>query len=251
MLARRIIPCLDVAAGRVVKGRHFASLRDQGDPVELARAYASEGADELVLLDIDATQEGRGTMVELVSRVARELFIPFTVGGGIGGEADILALLRAGADKISIQTAAVRSPGLVSRAAREFGSQCVVVAVDALRQECGWEVFTHGGRRSTGRDALAWARELEGRGAGELLLTSIDADGTGAGYDLELTRAVSGTVSIPVIASGGAGGPDDLSAVFRQGRADAALAASIFHSGGWTVAQIKERLAAAGIPVRT
>ncbi|MHB1524259.1 MAG: imidazole glycerol phosphate synthase subunit HisF [Candidatus Dormibacteria bacterium] len=250
MLAKRILPCLDVAAGRVVKGRRFQSLRDQGDPVLLARRYADEGADELVFLDIEASLQGRGTMVDLVSRVARELFIPLTVGGGIRSESDIRLLLRAGADKVAIQSAAVGDPELVQLAATSFGSQCVVVAIDARRHQQGWEVFTHGARRPTGLDAVSWAHEVERRGAGELLVTSIDQDGVRGGYDVELTRAISDTVQIPVIASGGAGTPDDLLEVLTVGHADAALAASIFHSGDWTVAAVKERLHAQGVAVR-
>ncbi|MHB1576086.1 MAG: imidazole glycerol phosphate synthase subunit HisF [Candidatus Dormibacteria bacterium] len=250
MLAKRICPCLDVAGGRVVKGRRFQSLSDQGDPVLLARRYADEGADELVFLDIEASLQGRGTMVDLVSRVARELFIPLTVGGGIRSESDIRLLLRAGADKVAIQSAAVGDPELVQRAATSFGSQCVVVAIDARRHQQGWEVFTHGARHPTGLDAVSWALDVEGRGAGELLVTSIDQDGVRRGYDLELTRAIADTVQIPVIASGGAGTPDDLLEVLTVGHADAALAASIFHSGDWTVAAVKDRLHAQGVVVR-
>ncbi|HVD03591.1 MAG TPA: imidazole glycerol phosphate synthase subunit HisF [Candidatus Dormibacteraeota bacterium] len=250
MLSKRVIPCLDVAGGRVVKGRQFQFLEDRGDPVELARLYSEGGADELVFLDIAASNEGRETMVELVARVARELFIPFTVGGGIRSESDVRRLLRAGADKVAIQTAAVARPALVAEAAAVFGSQCVVVSIDAQRHHQGWEVFTHGARRRTGLDALRWAEEVERLGAGELLLTSIDADGGRSGYDLELTRAVAERVRIPVIASGGAGGPADLLAVLTEGRADAALAASIFHSGDWTIAEVKAKLRAGGVAVR-
>ncbi len=250
MLSKRIIPCLDVAGGRVVKGQHFLSLKDQGDPVTLACQYARAGADELVFLDITATPEARRTLASLVGEVAKELFIPFTVGGGIGSESDIRRLLRAGADKVSIQTAAVRTPLLVSRAAASFGSQCLVVAIDALRHEQGWELVTHGGRVATGIDALTWARQVEQLGAGELLLTSIDADGSRAGYDLDLTRAVADSVRIPVIASGGAGRPEDLVDVFLAGHADAALAASIFHSGKWTICEVKAHLQAADVAVR-
>lgn len=250
MLTKRIIPCLDVAGGRVVKGTQFRRLRDQGDPVERARAYADEGADELVLLDINATTESRSATLEMVTRVARELSIPFTVGGGVRSESDFRDLLRAGADKVGVQTAAVTRPELVARAAAIFGSQCVVASIDARRNRQGWEVYTHGARRATGLDALEWARELERLGAGELLVTSIDADGGTSGYDLELTRAVADGVGIPVIASGGAGGPQDLVAVLTAGRADAALAASIFHSGQWTVAAVKAHLHSEGVVVR-
>jgi cyclase len=250
MLAKRIIPCLDVAHRQVVKGRHFRTLVDQGDPVGLAAAYGESGADELVFLDIEATVEGRATLVDLVSHVARQVFIPLTVGGGVRTTDDIRELLRAGADKVSIQTAAVADPELVSAAASMFGSQCVVVAIDAQRREQGWEVLTHGARTATGIDAIAWAGELFRLGAGELLVTSVDADGTRSGYDLALTSAIADTVGIPVIASGGAGGPQDIAAVLIEGHADAALAASIFHSGQWTVDALKGELEAAGVPVR-
>ncbi|HUY10383.1 MAG TPA: imidazole glycerol phosphate synthase subunit HisF [Candidatus Dormibacteraeota bacterium] len=250
MLAKRIIPCLDIAHRRVVKGHQFGGLVDQGDPVDLAASYAEAGADELVFLDIEATVEGRATLIDLVTQLARRVFIPLTVGGGVRTTQDIRDLLRAGADKVSIQTAAVGNPSLVSSAASSFGSQCVVVAIDTRRREQGWEVYTHGARRATGLDAVAWAAKLCRLGAGELLVTSVDADGTNAGYDLALTAAISDSVSIPVIASGGAGGPQDLVAVLTEGRADAALAASIFHSGRWTVAAIKDELRAAGVAVR-
>ncbi len=251
MLLKRIIPCLDTAGGRVVKGTHFQQLRDQGDPVALARAYSEEGADELTFLDIDATPQGRATLVDLVERTAYEVFIPLTVGGGIREVDEIRTLLRAGADKVSIQTAAVQRPELITEAARAFGSQCIVVAIDAKRVAGdGWMAFTHGGRTPTGLDAVGWAIEAQHRGAGEILLTSIDADGTRAGYDLELTRAVVDAVQIPVIASGGAGDPKDLEAVLTVGRADAALAASIFHSGAFPIPQVKAYLAGQGIPVR-
>lgn len=250
MLAKRIIPCLDVADGRVVKGIQFRRLRDQGDPVERARRYAEEGADELVLLDVKATLESRPATIDMVTRVARELPIPFTVGGGVRSLSDFRDLLRAGADKVGVQTAAVARPDLVARAAATFGSQCVVVSIDARRHRQGWEVYTHGARRPSGLDALQWAAELEALGAGELLVTSIDADGGAGGYDLELTRAVADSVRIPVIASGGAGSPEDLVAVLTAGHADAALAASIFHSGRWTVAAVKERLHSEGVRVR-
>ena len=250
MLLKRVIPCLDVAGGRVVKGVGFVHLRDQGDPVELASVYSREGADEIVFLDIGASPEGRETMVEVVERTAREVFIPLTVGGGVRSEEDALHLLRAGADKVSIQSAAVADPELITRCARAFGSQAVVVAIDARRRREGWEVTTHGGRRPAGLDAVEWAREAERRGAGEILVTSIDADGGLRGYDLELTREVARAVRLPVIASGGAGAPDDLAEVLVRGEADAALAASIFHSGAFSIGETKRRLAAMGVPVR-
>jgi cyclase len=250
MLLKRIIPCLDTARGRVVKGTHFQQLRDQGDPVALARTYSEDGADELTFLDIDATPEGRATLVELVERTAHEVFIPLTVGGGIREVDEIRILLRAGADKVSIQTAAVQRPELITEGARAFGSQCIVVAIDAKRVGDAWMVFTHGGRTPTELDAVGWAIEAQRRGAGEILLTSIDADGTRAGYDLELTRAVVDAVQIPVIASGGAGHPRDLVAVLTEGKADAALAASIFHSGAFPIPQTKAYLAGQGVPVR-
>ena len=251
MLLKRIIPCLDTAHGRVVKGTHFQQLRDQGDPVALARKYSEDGADELTFLDIDATPEGRATLVRLVERAAHEVFIPLTVGGGIHDVDEIRTLLRAGADKVSIQTAAVQRPELITEGARAFGSQCIVVAIDAKRVAGnGWKVFTHGARTPTELDAVGWAIEAQRRGAGEILLTSIDADGTRAGYDLELTRAVVDAVQIPVIASGGAGHPKDLVAVLSEGKADAALAASIFHSGAFPIPHTKAYLADHGIPVR-
>jgi imidazole glycerol-phosphate synthase subunit HisF len=250
MLLKRIIPCLDTARGRVVKGTHFQQLRDQGDPVALARTYFEDGADELTFLDIDATREGRATLVELVERTAHEIFIPLTVGGGIREVDQIRTLLRAGADKVSIQTAAVQRPELITEGARAFGSQCIVVAIDAKRIEGAWIVFTHGGRAPTELGAVDWAIEAQRRGAGEILLTSIDADGTRAGYDLELTRAVVDAVQIPVIASGGAGHPKDLVAVLTEGKADAALAASIFHTGAFPIPQTKAYLAGQGVPVR-
>ena len=251
MLLKRIIPCLDTARGRVVKGTHFEQLRDQGDPVALARLYSDDGADELTFLDIDATPEGRATLVELVERTAHEVFIPLTVGGGIHDVDEIRTLLRAGADKVSIQTAAVQRPGFITEGARAFGSQCIVVAIDAKRVSSdGWMVFTHGGRNPAGIDAVGWAVEAQRRGAGEILLTSIDADGTRGGYDLDLTRAVVDAVRIPVIASGGAGHPMDLVAVLTEGGADAALAASIFHTGAFPIPQTKRYLAEHGIAVR-
>lgn len=250
LLSKRVIPCLDVAGGRVVKGVEFVRLKDQGDPVELARFYSDEGADEIVFLDIEATWAGRATMVDIVERTAREVFIPLTVGGGIRSQEDALHLLRAGADKVSIQSAAVADPALITRCARAFGSQAVVVAVDARRRPGGWEVHTHGGRRPSGLDAVEWAREAERRGAGEILVTSIDADGGRGGYDVDLTREVARAVRLPVIASGGAGGPEDLAEVLTRGEADAALAASIFHSGAFSIGETKRRLEALGLPVR-
>ncbi len=250
MLLKRIIPCLDVDHGRVVKGRRFVELKDAGDPVELALRYGEDGADEVVFLDITAAPEGRGTLVDVVERTARGLFIPFTVGGGIRTVDEMRTLLRAGADKVSIQTAAVDDPALITAGARAFGSQCIVVAIDARRDNGRWEVYTHGGRRPRGLDAVEWAREAARRGAGEILLTSIDADGTRAGYDLALTAAVAETVGVPVVASGGAGEPAHLAAVLREGRADAALAASIFHYGQYPIPVTKAYLHAHGIPVR-
>jgi cyclase len=250
-LARRIIPCLDIRAGRVVKGVRFVDLRDAGDPVAHAQFYEEEGADELVFLDITASVEDRGILLEVVRRVAEVLSIPFTVGGGVRDVEDFRALLRAGADKVSINTAAVQHPERITEAARRFGSQCVVVAIDA--KQVGpdrWEVYIHGGRTPTGLDAVSWAREAERRGAGEILLTSIDADGTREGYDLALTRAVAEAVGIPVIASGGAGAPEHFYRVFTEGKADAALAASLFHFRELRIADLKRYLAERGIPVR-
>ncbi|HUC91722.1 MAG TPA: imidazole glycerol phosphate synthase subunit HisF [Paenibacillus sp.] len=252
MLAKRIIPCLDVKDGRVVKGVNFVNLRDAGDPVELAAIYDREGADELVFLDISASHEGRATMVEVVRKTAGEITIPFTVGGGIAHVDDMKRLLRAGADKIGINTAAIRNPDLVSDGSRKFGAQCIVVAIDAkFNPGWGeWEVYTHGGRNATGIKALEWAKKVEQLGAGELLLTSMDADGTKDGFDLKLTRAVSDLVSIPVIASGGAGKVGDFYDVFREGRADAGLAATIFHYKEMTVREVKDDLRRKGVEVR-
>ncbi|MDQ1911371.1 imidazole glycerol phosphate synthase subunit HisF [Paenibacillus sp. GD4] len=252
MLAKRIIPCLDVKDGRVVKGVNFVNLRDAGDPVELAAIYDKEGADELVFLDISASHEGRATMIEVVKQTAGEITIPFTVGGGIASVDDMKRLLRAGADKIGINTAAVRNPQLVSDGARRFGSQCIVVAVDArFNSEWGeWEVFTHGGRNGTGIRALEWVKRIEELGAGEILLTSMDADGTKDGFDLKLTRAVSETVSIPVIASGGAGKKEHFYDVFGEGKADAGLAATIFHYKEMTIGEVKQDLRSRGVEVR-
>ena len=251
MLLKRIIPCLDVAGGRVVKGTHFRELRDQGDPIVMARSYSEQGADELVFLDIEAAPQQRATLIDVVERTAREVFIPFTVGGGIREVDEIRALLRAGADKVSIQTAAVERPELITEGARQFGSQCIVVAIDAKREaDDRWQVYTHGGRQPSGLDAVEWARAAQQRGGGEILLTSIDADGTRRGYDLALTRAVAEAVQIPVIASGGAGHPRDLVAVLTEGRADAALAASIFHEEAFPIKQTKQYLKEHGVPVR-
>ncbi len=251
MLAKRIIPCLDVTGGRVVKGVKFVKLRDAGDPVEAARAYERQGADELAFLDITASHEGRDTMVDIVRAVARQVFMPLTVGGGIRTVADVRRMLKAGADKVSVNTAAVRAPDLIGTSSRMFGSQCIVLAIDARRRAGGgWEVFTHGGRRPTGRDAVAWAREGVERGAGEILLTSMDCDGTKDGYDLALTRTISEGVPVPVIASGGAGSLEHLYRAVTEGRADAVLAASIFHFGELTIRQTKEYLRERGVEVR-
>jgi cyclase len=250
VLAKRIIPCLDVKDGRVVKGTSFVRLRDAGDPVECGKAYSDAGADELVFLDITATIEKRRTVRELVEAVAEEIFIPFTVGGGIGNIEDIRECLKAGADKVSINTAAVKNKELVRRASEAFGSQCTVVAIDAKRYGTRWRVHINGGRTPTDLDAIEWAVEAERLGSGEILLTSIDADGGTSGYDIELTRAVSEAVGIPVIASGGAGGPEHIYEVLTEGKADAALAASIFHYGKYSIAEVKEYLRGRGIPVR-
>jgi imidazole glycerol-phosphate synthase subunit HisF len=251
MLAKRIIPCLDVTAGRVVKGTKFLDLRDAGDPVECAKLYDTQGADELVFLDITASSDDRATMVDVVARTAEQCFMPLTVGGGIRTVEDFRTMLLAGADKVSVNTAAIKAPRLISDAAENFGSQCVVVAIDAKQSAPGsWRVYTHGGRNPTELDAVAWAREVAQRGAGEILLTSMDADGTCGGYDLALTAAVSAAVDIPVIASGGAGELDHLAEVLDRGHADAVLAASIFHFGTYSIAQAKHFLAERGIPVR-
>ncbi|MEW6728435.1 MAG: imidazole glycerol phosphate synthase subunit HisF [Pseudomonadota bacterium] len=255
MLAKRIIPCLDVAEGRVVKGVQFLGLRDAGDPVEIARRYDAEGADELTFLDISASHEGRETMLHVVEQVAEQVFIPLTVGGGIRTVADVRRLLNAGADKVSINTAAVVNPDFVREASDKVGSQCIVVAIDAKRvsapgEPLRWEIFTHGGRKPTGLDAIAWARRMVDYGAGELLVTSMDRDGTRAGFDLELMRAISEAVEVPVIASGGVGNLDHLTAGIIEGKADAVLAASIFHFGEYSVHQAKEHMARAGIEVR-
>ena len=254
MLAKRILPCLDVRAGRVVKGVNFVNLQDAGDPVELARAYNDAGADELVFLDITATHEERGIIFDVVYRTAEEVFIPLTVGGGIQSLDTIKNLLRAGADKVSINSAAVREPELIDRASDRFGNQCIVVAIDARRRtdpgNPGWDVYVRGGRENTGIDAIAWAEEVERRGAGELLVTSMDADGTQAGYDLELTRTIADRVQIPVIASGGAGNCDHIYEALSAGKAEAALLASLLHYGQLSVAQIKNHLQERQVPVR-
>jgi cyclase len=253
-LAKRIIPCLDVHAGRVVKGVNFVRLRDAGDPVEIARRYDEQGADELAFLDITASSDGRDLIVGVVEAVAAQVFIPLTVGGGVRSVEDVRRLLNAGADKVSINTAAVQRPQLVEEAAGRYGSQCIVVAVDAKRKPGAgaprWEVFTHGGRNATGLDALEWGRRMEAAGAGEILLTSMDRDGTRSGFDLELTRAFSDALAIPVIASGGVGNLDHLAEGILRGHADAVLAASVFHYGEYTVRQAKEHMARRGIEVR-
>ncbi|HEV3339667.1 MAG TPA: imidazole glycerol phosphate synthase subunit HisF [Pirellulales bacterium] len=255
MLAKRVIPCLDVDRGRVVKGTNFVQLRDAGDPVEVAARYEKEGADELVFLDITASHEGRAIMLDVVRRTAEVIFMPLCVGGGIRTIDDIRQLLNAGCDKVSINSAAPRDPQFVSEAARRFGSQCIVVNIDPKRVvkdgRAMWEVHINGGRIGTGLEAVAWAREVERLGAGEIVLTSMDADGTKNGYDLEITAAVSKAVSIPVVASGGAGRPEHLADAIQIGKADAALAASIFHFGEYTIEQTKQVMAARGIPVRS
>ncbi|HVZ44624.1 MAG TPA: imidazole glycerol phosphate synthase subunit HisF [Ramlibacter sp.] len=258
MLAKRIIPCLDVTGGRVVKGVNFLELRDAGDPVEIAARYNDQGADELTFLDITATSDDRDLILHIVEAVAAQVFIPLTVGGGVRTVEDVRRLLNAGADKTSFNSAAIANPGVIDAASGKYGAQCIVVAIDAKRRTGeeatargpGWDVYSHGGRRNTGLDALQWAVEMARRGAGEILLTSMDRDGTRAGFDLELTRAVSDAVPVPVIASGGVGSLDDLADGIQQGGADAVLAASIFHYGEYTVAQAKARMAERGIPVR-
>ncbi|MEA5470991.1 imidazole glycerol phosphate synthase subunit HisF [Spirulina sp. 06S082] len=254
MLAKRILPCLDVKAGRVVKGVNFVDLQDAGDPVALARAYNEAGADELVFLDITATHEERGIILDVVYRTAEQVFIPLTVGGGIHSLENIKQLLRAGADKISINSAAVKNPDFINAASDRFGNQCIVVAIDARRKkdspDLGWEVYVRGGRENTGLDAIKWAKEVVQRGAGELLVTSMDADGTQAGYDLALTRAIADAVEIPVIASGGAGTVRDIYEAFSEGKAEAALLASLLHYGQLTIAEIKEYLQQQHLPVR-
>ncbi|NPV43297.1 MAG: imidazole glycerol phosphate synthase subunit HisF [Firmicutes bacterium] len=251
MLTKRIIPCLDVKDGRVVKGVNFLNLRDAGDPVELAGTYDREGADELVFLDITASYEGRKTMLDVVKRTAENVFIPFTVGGGISDIEDIKGILRAGADKVSINTAAVKNPSLIKDSASRFGSQCIVVAIDARRSDDNsWQVYINGGRTNTGLDALEWAKRVESLGAGEILLTSMDKDGKKEGYDVELTRIISESVNIPVIASGGAGKMEDFRDVFIKGKADAALAASVFHYAEFRIKDVKEYLKGQGVEVR-
>ena len=255
MLAKRIIPCLDVTAGRVVKGVNFVSLRDAGDPVEIARRYDEQGADELTFLDITASSDARDIILHVIEAVAEQVFIPLTVGGGVRQVEDVRRLLNAGADKISVNTAGVQRPELIGEATARYGSQCIVVAIDARRRraddaQAGWEVYIHGGRTATGRDAIEWAREVERLGAGEILLTSMDRDGTKAGFDLELTRAVADAVGVPVIASGGVGTLEHLAEGVTRGRADAVLAASIFHFGEFTVGQAKRYMAERGIPMR-
>jgi imidazole glycerol-phosphate synthase subunit HisF len=258
MLAKRIIPCLDVTGGRVVKGVNFVELRDAGDPVEIAARYNEQGADELTFLDITATSDARGLILPIIEAVASQVFIPLTVGGGVREVSDVRRLLNAGADKVSFNSAAVANPQVISDASDKYGAQCIVVAIDAKRRSAedaaargaGWDVYTHGGRKNTGLDAVAWAREMVARGAGEILLTSMDRDGTRAGFDLELTRAVADAVTVPVIASGGVGTLDHLADGVQQGGADAVLAASIFHYGEHTVGEAKALMAARGIPVR-
>ena len=252
MLLKRVIPCLDVDQGRVVKGTNFVDIRDAGDPVELAVRYQDEGADEIVFLDITASHERRDTVADLARRCADDVFIPFTIGGGIRSVADAQAVLDAGADKVSVNSAAVQRPELIGELAEVFGAQCVVLAIDARRRSdpSGYEVLVNGGRKETGREAVEWAREGVDRGAGEILLTSMDRDGTEDGYELDLTRAVADAVDVPVIASGGAGNLDHLVDAVEQGRADAVLCASIFHYGQYTVREAKQRMRAAGIPVR-
>jgi cyclase len=252
MLSRRIIPCLDVTNGRVVKGIKFQELRDAGDPVESAKAYDAQGADELVFLDITASSDGRGIMHDVVARTAEQCFMPLTVGGGLRSVDNIEAMLKSGADKVSLNTAAIKSPQLIADAARRFGNQCIVLAIDAKREPDGksWRVYTHGGRNPTELNAVDWAKKAVSLGAGEILLTSMDRDGTGIGYDVELTRAISDAVEVPVIASGGAGQMDHFADVLNEGRASAVLAATLFHFGTFTVPQVKDYLATRNVPVR-
>ena len=253
MLTRRIIPCFDVANGRVVKGISFVELRDAGDPVELAKIYEQEGADELVFLDITASSDDRSTVYDMVAATAEQVYIPFTVGGGIRTVADMKLMLELGAEKVSINTSAINTPDLINEGAHRFGSQCIVVAIDARRdtkQPGRWEVYTHGGRNPVGLDAVEWATEAVSRGAGELLLTSMDTDGHQKGYDIAMLRAISDAVTVPVIASGGAGGPQHMIEALTEGRADAVLAASIFHFGTYRIGDVKAELAAAGLPMR-
>jgi cyclase len=250
MLAKRIIPCLDMKEGRVVKGTRFVNLKDAGDPVEIAKMYDQQGADEVAFLDITASHEKRDILIDIVRRTAEAIFIPLTVGGGVKRLEDIRRLLKAGADKVSINTAAVKNPLFVERASQRFGSQCIVIAIDAKKKDRGWEVYTHGGRVPTGKDAALWAKQMEELGAGEILLTSMDRDGTKDGYDIELTRKISESVGIPVIASGGVGTLEHLYEGLVDGRASAVLAASIFHYGEFTVAQVKAYLKEKGVTVR-
>ena len=250
MLAKRIIPCLDVDKGRVVKGVNFVNIKDAGDPVELAKFYNSEGADELVFLDITASSENRETMLSVVRQIAKQVFIPFTVGGGIRSIEDIRNILLAGADKVSLNTSAVNNPKLIKEAASAFGSQCIVLAIDAKKEKNSWKVFINGGRTPTSLDVISWAKEAVERGAGEILLTSMDRDGTKDGYDIELTKVISTVVNVPVIASGGAGKIEDFEQVFKEGMADAALAASLFHFGQLKVKEVKDYLKKSNIPVR-
>ena len=253
MLAKRIIPCLDVTGGRVVKGVNFVELRDAGDPVEIAARYNDQGADELTFLDITATSDGRDVILHIIEAVASQVFIPLTVGGGVRTVEDVRRLLNAGADKVSFNSAAISNPAVIHAASQKYGAQCIVVAIDAKRRAdaSGWDVYSHGGRQNTGLDAVEWAREMTRQGAGEILLTSMDRDGTKSGFDLALTRAVSDAVSVPVIASGGVGALEHLSDGIRIGGADAVLAASIFHYGAFTVGQAKALLARDGVPVRS
>ena len=250
MLTKRIIPCLDVKDGRVVKGVNFVNLRDEGDPVELASFYDDQGADELVFLDITATHEDRKIILDIAEKTASQVFMPFTIGGGIKTVNDMREILKAGADKVSINSAAVKNPEIINQGAEKFGSQCIVVAIDAKRENNHWQVYIHGGRKDTGLDVMDWAQEVENKGAGEILLTSMDADGTRDGYDIELLKEINKVVTIPVIASGGAGKPEHLKNAILEGNADAVLAASIFHEKEYTINEVKDYLAEAGIPVR-
>ncbi|PAF35017.1 imidazole glycerol phosphate synthase subunit HisF [Terribacillus saccharophilus] len=250
MIAKRIIPCLDVKDGTVVKGTNFVSLRELGDPVAMAAAYSKSGADEIVFLDISATHEGRATMMDIVRQTALHVFVPFTVGGGVRSLDDMTTMLQAGADKVAINSAAVAEPALITKGAEKFGSQCIVVAIDAKRFEDGWHVVTHGGRKDTGIDAIQWAKEVEARGAGEILLTSMDADGVKTGYDLSLTKAIVDEVRIPVIASGGCGSPEHITEVFQETDVSAALAASIFHDKTFSIEEVKQSCQQEGVRIR-
>lgn len=250
MIAKRIIPCLDVRDGTVVKGTNFVSLRELGDPVAMAAAYSKSGADEIVFLDISATHEGRATMMDIVRQTALHVFVPFTVGGGVRSLDDMTTMLQAGADKVAINSAAVADPDLITKGAEKFGSQCIVVAIDAKRFEDGWHVVTHGGRKDTGIDAIKWAKEAEARGAGEILLTSMDADGVKTGYDLPLTKAIVEKVRIPVIASGGCGSPEHITEVFQETDVSAALAASIFHDKTFSIEEVKQSCHQEGVRIR-